>query len=231
MNFSRKMKDMKKLIIASMSLALLMCFNNAARAIPTFSQWDDAGNQDPLWTPMIVHELGVNPPGAALFPQNELISAYYYPDVGYTPCSQTPDNPNLPNPLVGITNMTNISWTSVWYVADFYSGAIPPMTNDDGWINGGRAFKIDSYGLNTPLIYESIAFNGIFEPGETWEFVIQDYFNMYGLSPAAFSTVGVPSFPDLLSSGSIVAIPAPGAFVLCGLGASLVGYMRKRRYI
>jgi len=222
---------MKKLIIVSMSLALLVCFNNTAQAIPTFSQWEDVGNQDPLWTPMMVHELGVNPPGAAPFPQNEQITAYYYPDVAYTPCSQNPDNPNLPNPLVGITNLTNISWTSVWYVADFYSGAIPPMANDDGWINGGRAFKIDSYGLNTPLVFESIAFDGIFEPGETWEFVIQDYFNMYGLAPTAFSSVGVPSFPDQLSSASIVAIPAPGAFLLGGFGVGLVGWMRRRKAI
>ncbi len=220
---------MKKLIITSILLALLVFFNSTAQAIPTYTQWEDIGNQDPLRTPMMVHELGVNPSGAAPFPQSELISAYYYPDVDYTPCSQNPDNPNLPNPVVGITNLTGISWTSVWYVADFYSGAIPPMSNDDGWVNGGRAFKIDSVGLNTPLIYESITFNGIFEPGETWEFVIQDYFNMYGLAPSAFSSAGVPSFPDQLSSGSIIAIPVPGAFLLSSLGAGLVGYLRKRR--
>ena len=110
--------EMKKIIITSIFLAMLVCLSNTALAVPTISQWVDFGNQDPLWTPLWVHELGVNPPGAAPFPANELIASYDIPTVSYTPCAINPDNPNIPNPLVGITNLTNIAWSSVWYVAD-----------------------------------------------------------------------------------------------------------------
>ncbi len=54
---------MKKIIFTSIFLVLFVCISNTAVAIPTTSEWVDIGNQDPLWTPLWVHELGVNPAG------------------------------------------------------------------------------------------------------------------------------------------------------------------------
>ena len=222
---------MKKIIITSIFFAMLVSLNSTALAIPTQSFTVDIGRQDLLWTPQWVHELGRNPAGAAPFPQNELIGSYYYntQTFQYVPCAQNPDNPNILNPVVGIINLTSITWTNVWYVADLQAGGPPPIANDDGWVNGALAFKIDNIGLNTPLVFESLIPNNIFEPGEVWEFVIQDYVNLNGLAPSAFFTVGVPSGPDQISSGSIIAIPAPGAILLGSLGVGLVGWMRRRR--
>ena len=194
---------MKKLIITSVFL-LLLSLSGTTQAVPTMSQWVDIGRQDPLWTPLWVHELGVNPPGAALFPQNELISA----TDTLTEEISCPENydPSFGSVLVSITNLTGKAWTSLWYVADPETS----LTNDDGWINGGLAFKIDKVGLNQPLVFESMNQDSVFEIGETWDFIIQNYTNQLGLAPSALASVGVPTAGDVLSSGSIIArIPNP----------------------
>ena len=218
---------MKKFYFLTILLALVVFVNNNARAVPTNVSYLDIGNQDPLLVPNVVHELGMNQPTGGSFPQNEQIWAYYLPHVDYTPCLQSPDNPNISNPLVGIQNLTGREWTDVWYIADI--GTV--LNNDDGWVNGGLAFKIDNVGINTPLVFESMTPDGIFEPMEVWEFVIQDYANAFGISPMAVFSIGVPSTGDQLSSGSIIAIPAPGAILLTCLGTSIVGWLRKRNNI
>ena len=89
------------------------------------------------------------------------------------------------------------------------------------------AFKIDRVGLNRPLVSESLLPNGVFEAGETWRFIIQDYTNALFLPASALGSVGVPSFGDQMSSGSIIAIPEPVTMVLLGMGG--LGLTRRRR--
>lgn len=67
--------------------------------------------------------------------------------------------------------------------------------------------------------------DGIFEPGEVWQFIIDDYANALGSPPSAMASLGfagassVAFDPTLLSSGSIVQmVPAPGGLALLGLG-------------
>ncbi len=216
---------MKKLTTICVLTALVLTASGTAQASWTPVSYVD-GPQDPLWVPEWVHELGNKP--ASPIPTPERITSYTVGPIDYRPCMQKPDNPYIPNMEVFILNLTGVSWSDLWYVADLDTF----LTNDDGWINGGSAFKIDNVGLNTPLVYESMNKDLIFEPWEQWYFVIQDYSNQFGLAPSLFGSIGVginSSGPEPFSSGSIIAIPAPGAILLGGIGVGLVGWLRRRR--
>ena len=65
---------------------------------------------------------------------------------------------------------------------------IPPS----GALQGLVAFKIDSVGGNASLV-ESIAADGIFEPGESWTFAVINFVLAEPGTPSA----GIPSFGSL----------------------------------
>jgi len=144
---------------------------------------------------------------------------------GFPPCSTI--SPGGPHALVSITNLNSEAYTDVYYVGDDPETV---FTNVDGLIGGisppgdgpGIAFRIDApwsvvfqpplgsagCGVNCPLVSEDMTVDGIWEPTETWEFVIQDYFNP-GAPASAFDSIGVTSLtfsldPPALSSGSIL---------------------------
>ena len=162
----------------------------------------------------------------------------------YVPCPQ--DYQGGMNVEVRITNLTNRAFEDLYYVGDVHDDGSfeTTFTNNDELVADvspwhtnnapGLAFKIDAIGLNTPLIFESLALNGIFEPGETWHFVIQEYANMLGNSPAALGSVGpIPfgaiaqaSMLDTVSSGSIIT-PEPATLCLFGLGGLLLRRRKK----
>jgi len=213
---------------------LLLLFPAISLALPTSVDHANLPNCDPLFVPLEVDELGI-PPLFTLFP-DELIDAT---DTITNLVACPLDDPLIPNTLVVMTNLTGIAWKDVWYVADPRApvGAVgTSISNFDGLVDAagpvfdpGDAFKIDSVGLNRPLVFESIAFNGIFSPGETWHFIIDDYVNTGGLAASLFDSFGVasasPGGPP--SSGSIIAVPVPEPatcmLMLIGLGAVVVG--------
>lgn len=143
------------------------------------------------------------------------------------------DNPDEPNALVVMTNLTGRFLTDLFYVGDPETR----LSNVDGVGEGGGtpgisglAFRIDSIGANRPLVFESITADGVFEPGETWQFIVQDYGNLLGLAPDSFFSIGMAGDSTAIvqsSAASIVTmIPAPGTLALLAGG---LGLARRRR--
>lgn len=202
------------------ALALLSATASVARSVPTVILHNDTPECDPLFIPELVDELGFALP----FPLDERLEAVA--TFTQQPACPPMDNPALPNALVLITNLTvpPRAFTDVWYVADRETS----LTNPDGvagmpGIPPERAFKIDFFCVNTPLVAESFAMDGIWAPGETWTFIIQDYTILLGLPPSMFDSIGVPSPVSPPSSGSIIAVPEPTAVAFLTIAAVAAG--------
>ena len=148
------------------------------------------------------------------------------------------DEEQIPNALVVMTNLTERSWTDLFYVGD----PSTTFSNVDGIADAGvldqltgLAFRIDSVGVNKPLIFESIAANDIFEPGETWHFIVQDYASPIG-PPDSFTSIGFADASTAVietSAASIVQfrIPEPttSLLLLTALVSSFAS-LRNKRY-
>jgi hypothetical protein len=230
---------MKRLLLIT-SLCMLFA-STTVFAYPTQVSYND-GPQDPLAIPVEVHELGTAPTFDS-YPDEKIFADSSFDDI--TVCFDTsptniPDDPLVPNAIVRIINLTGIAWQELWYVADEETY----HSNYDGWatdnaISLGTAFRIDRLandpgGVHHPLISETLTPDGIFEVGEGWEFVIQDYTNTLGFAASALGSIGLPSV-DLvgisdLSSGSIIAVPVPEPVTigLLSLGALILRH-RKRK--
>ncbi len=209
-------------LIALIALSLVGLAGPAA-AVPVSVTSQDVPNCDPLLVPPDVHELGEPAFG---FPLDEGITSF---DTA-TPQAACIAS-GVVNALVVMTNLSPFDYDNVWYVAD------PETTilNFDGLVNGEEAFRIDMVGFNTPLIAEVGGFlPGIFESGETWEFIIDGYMNLLGLPASNFFSVGLVgglSIGDPLSSGSIIATPVPApephALLLVGLALGATAWRRR----
>ena len=218
------MRSAQDCLVRSAALALALAVAPPALAVPvSVSFLDDPAHCDPLTVPGSLDELGLGVASGGPFPANEEVLA----STGITFTSGCPasDTGNF-NWTVSLTNLTGQDFTDVWYVAD------PETTiaNWDGWVNGELAFRIDAVGANTPLIGESLTPDGIFEAGELWTFVLDDYSNGLSFSADALLSIGVGSSSIGLdgSSGSIIAvasIPEPSTLaLLAGALAALVGF-------
>jgi hypothetical protein len=174
-------------------VGVILCLSSVVQAnnVPTISVDDPLRCDILAAVPTRMEELG-----DLGFEPLEKISAFAVPDDRST-CFEFDDNPDITNWRVEIKNETTLNFTNLHFVAD--TGERFALANVDGTINGADAFKIDAAGVNEPLLDESIAMNDIFEPTETWTFLVVDF-----VLPL-FGSLGVPS-PGLGSTASIVAV-------------------------
>lgn len=208
--------------VATLSLAA-----GIAGANPVDGEYVDVAQCDNHGFLRAIEELGDGP----LFPQDELIQTVWT----LTPQSACPgsDDPNIPNVLVDMRNLSGRAWTDLFYVADPETF----ISNVDGMAMSYAApgvitpaFRIDALGMNKNLVFESMGSNHIFEPGESWQFIIDDYANAAGIAPSFGSLdFAGASGGDAISSGSIVqfVVPAPGSAALLGLAG--LACLRRRR--
>lgn len=219
---------MKRLIIAVLT-GLFFEFAGAQAHVVTVLT-EQSPLQDDWTLEGEVHELGDNPP----FPTDEwIMSQLLSTDFDLIPCPTDYDEQGPPNVLVQITNNTNRTFTDVYYVADTGTS----LTNVDEFVADGNtptvfepAFKIDNIGQNTPLYAEvGGTITNVFEPGEVWEFVIQNFSGQGGRGAVPFDTFGIAgSSGGGLSTGSIIAVPEPAHIsFLIGLAAFLAARLRR----
>ena len=229
---------MKKLL----TISLVLLFARSPAMALEMDLYAEEGPQDPIgveaflghWTE---HEFGT----FTFFPQDDLITssvAHEYSTL--SSCSDGSDDPGVWNVLVEIENLTNRT-VPLWYVADPET----TITNFDGYIGdtgvlqAELAFRIDNVGINRPLFFESLGQNNLFEPGERWYFILQDFdspsiYNVGPLGAAAdFGSPGVGLVSSYSSegfqwssTGSLVT-PEPATLGLLLLGG--LALLRRRR--
>ena len=170
-----------------------------------------------------VDELGENN-----FPGDELIDSWEAQWQGHIPCPSEYGGEGAVQ--VAMQNNSGRTFRELYYVSDPETN----LTNVDEWVGQvgssvtEESFRIDRVGENTPLVYESMPLNPAFEPGEIWEFVIQEYSNTLGVSGDNLQSLGIAGFSagNVSSSGSIIT-PEPGTIGLLLLGG--LALRRRRR--
>lgn len=220
-----------------------MLTNPALAVFTSVVHQDIPPHCDRLFIPTDVDEIG----DLLVFPPDESLEHIALGQTPVIPCPQF-NNTAQPEELVQIINFTGRELSEVWYVANVetrisnYDGyandaAFPPTANDPGRF----AFRIDNIfsdpnGGHHPLVFESGVQDGVWQPFEIWQFVLQDYSNTLGIAPDQFNSFGVGNASTFVagtppSSGSIIAIPRipePGSIALVML--SLVSLVVTKRW-
>ncbi|MCX6865492.1 MAG: PEP-CTERM sorting domain-containing protein [Verrucomicrobia bacterium] len=210
------------LISAGLAIASLPA---GAVTVTVFSS--DTPGCDVLIVPTIVDELGdpVSGAGTPPFPPGEQILHSVVNTIELTVCLSMPSNPAMVDAQITITNLQAFSFSQVWFVMDTGGS----FSNSDGLVNGTQAMLIDTAGVNKPLLFESGPANGIFDPGESWVFHVQDYVpGTSGLPADSFYSPGMVGAANIDRFTSIIAVvPEPSGLVLSLLGG--LAFLRRRR--
>jgi hypothetical protein len=223
----------RKQLIKLFSVVIAAAVTTTADANPVTGHYAEDARCDTVPSQMLSHELG----DVALFPVSE---AFHYHTHRHSTTVGVPDDGIANDWTVHLENVSGQSWTNLFFVADV--GAT--IGNADGRLEDVLgapgvmvdAFLIDANGTNRNLLSESIADDGIFQPGEAWEFAVSNFGTGVNSRPPMLTTPGVfaGSSPLSVSDGnsSILAapiVPEPSSLGLLIFGIVTVLTRRRRR--
>jgi hypothetical protein len=219
---------------ATALIVLLAIATRGASARPAGGQYVEDPRCDVLANQLLTNELG----DVAMFPAVEAIA---YHDHRASFFTGVPDDGIANDWTVHITNVSGQAWTNLCFVADL--GAT--IGNADGRVEDTLgapgvftdAFGVDSTGVNAPLYHENMVADGIFQPGEEWEFAVTNFGTGQTSTPPVIISPGVfaGSSPlgamGGLTSGnaSLLAVPVPEPSHLAVLGLATAALLIRRR--
>ena len=236
-HLARRFCSLRAAALAPALLAAgLLASPDPAHAVPVNGSYVEDARCDVVPSQTLGHEIGET----AGFPIDERIAVFVSQAFTYE-CVGDDGAPN--DFVVQMTNLSQYAYTDLFFVAD--DGIL--IGNADGVVEDvlgapgvfADAFEIDgtvTLGVNNPLLNESGIVNEIFEPGETWRFVVTNVLFPANIPPQlVFDSVGgfagsSSGFP--LSTASILGnqvVPEPSTALLVGLGLASLAAARRRR--
>jgi len=191
-------------VLASIIILGGLGISQQAFASLTLTTFSDDPQCDTLFGPPVSDEigeglLGASPPfgpPTGPFPSSEELDVVSQV-LGVFGTCPSPNGGGIDS-KIEITNLSGKAWEHVVYVSDSDND----MANYDGFVNGEEAMEIDTFGTNVVLTFESIIADDIWQPGETWEFILQDFAaaNLFELGSVGIAATSAAS----LSTGSII---------------------------
>jgi hypothetical protein len=216
---------------------LLLGGAQTASALAVNGLYIDDPRCDSHPTQNLPHEIGET----LAFPIDERISVVVSPALSYA-CVGDDGAPN--DFVVMMTNLSSYAYVDLFFVAD----AGISIGNADGMVVDligapgitADAFRIDGTvtitGINDNLLGESGLVNEIFEPGETWRFIVTNVLFPASVPPTlifdsaggfAGSSLGFP--PSTASILGTQVVPVPAATWLLGSALGLLGWLKRRQ--
>ena len=141
------------------SLVLLL-LSGPAGAFPVDANFVNDARCASIQNLHIRDEVGTNPAAPGDFAADETISASST-NTTLSACGITGTGAGGNDWLITITNETEFTFYAVLFVVD-PGGSVG---NADGTIGGNDAFMIDTYGANQNLVFESMDWDELFQPG------------------------------------------------------------------